>query len=201
MAVSRFTRVIAAITASLIVVTAAGLVYESYFRRSDCPASSATVGGPFELMAHSGKSVSERDYRGRLMLVFFGYTFCPDVCPIELQNMSAALDQLDATQRAAIAPLFITIDPTRDTVAVMKEYVANFHPDLVGLTGTAAQIAAAAKAYRAHFGAGKKDEAGDYLMDHSSFIYLMGRDGKYRKHFRPNSAPEAIADQIRQCLA
>jgi protein SCO1/2 len=174
------------------------------------------VGGPFALVAHSGETVSEATYRGSFMLVFFGYTFCPDVCPTELLVMSRALDLL-GDKAEAVQPLFVTVDPERDTAAVLADYVVNFHPRLVGLTGSPAQIAAVAEAYRAYYAkaplppSGGSEDAGDgktagaktedYLMDHSAFVYLMGPDGEYRGVFPPGTPPEAMAEAIAAALA
>ena len=131
------------------------------------------------------------------MLVFFGYTYCPDVCPAGLQVMTSALDELGAGADV-IQPLFITIDPERDTVEVMASYVENFHERMVGLTGSADQIAGVAKAYRVYYK--KAGDDADYLMDHSSILYLMGPDGKFLKHYVYGTDAEALAKQIKQEL-
>ena len=157
----------------------------------------ADIGGSFTLTDHRGKRVSDKDFRGRYMLIFFGYTFCPDVCPLELQTVGRALDILGA-KGERITPIFISVDPARDTPALLKDYVAAFHPRMVGLTGSSADIAAAAKAYRIYYrkSAGTKAEAKDYLMDHSAFIYLVGPDGKLVALFRPKTAPEELAREL-----
>ena len=165
----------------------------------------ALIGGPFSLTDQKGRAVSDAQLRGRLVLVYFGYTYCPDVCPTELQNMSAALDLL-GPQAGQVQPLFITIDPQRDTVAQLDDYMSHFHASFLGLTGSAEQIAAAAKAYRVYYarakGTGKPNDPKDetYLVDHSGFVYLMGRDGQYLTHFAPNSDPQKMAERIRQQL-
>ena len=151
------------------------------------------IGGPFTLVDQDGQTVSDRDFRGRLMLIYFGYTFCPDVCPMELQVMSAALDELGA-KAEAVQPLFITVDPERDTAPVLAEYLSHFHPRFRGLTGTPEQIRAVTRAYHVYYArAGDED---DYLMDHSSIVFLMGRDGRYLTHFGREVAPEAMAAKI-----
>lgn len=157
----------------------------------------ALVGGHFTLTDHTGKRVTEADYRGKFMLVYFGYTFCPDVCPGELQIITAALDEL-GEKAGLVQPLLITVDPARDSAAQLADYVTNFHPSLIGLTGTAEEIAAAAKAYRVYY---KKveDEGGDpnaYLMDHSSIVYLMDREGEFLTHFTYGTPPDEIAKKI-----
>ncbi len=159
-----------------------------------------SVGGPFTLTDTEGRTVTEKSYPGRYLLVYFGYTFCPDVCPTELQAIAGALDLLGpAADR--IAPLFVTIDPERDTVQTLSEYVKLFHPRLVGLTGTDAQIAAAARAYRVYYAKSNPKDRSSYLMDHSSFIYLMGPDGILRALFRQGTSPKELADGIRAKLA
>ncbi len=195
MRLSPFTRAIALIAATLMLIAAGSMIYQIVFQQAE--RGRAAIGGPFTLVDHTGTVVRESDFRGRLMLVFFGYTSCPDVCPAELQTIAQALDLLDPATREGLAPIFITVDPARDTVAVMARYVANFHPLLIGLTGTAEQIAAAAGAYKVYHAKGKETAPGEHLIGHSSFLYLMGRDGLYLQHFRTNTAPEEIAEAIR----
>src|SRR5947209_15926558 len=143
------------------------------------------IGGPFALIDQSGKPRTDKDFRGKLMLVYFGFTYCPDVCPTDLQNIGLALDMLgEAGER--IQPLFITVDPARDTPEHLKDYVPMFHPRLIGLTGDAAAIHSAAAAYRAYYAqVPLKDD--DYTVDHSSFVYLMGADGEYLGFFPPGT--------------
>ena len=141
------------------------------------------IGGPFELVDQQGAPVTDKTFSGRYMLIYFGYGFCPDVCPTELANMAAALDAL-GSKSENIQPLFITVDPERDTPEFLADYVVNFHPRLIGLTGTPEQVKTAAKAYKVYYAkAGKPGEA-DYLMDHTSFVYLMGPDGRFLSLFR-----------------
>jgi protein SCO1/2 len=157
------------------------------------------VGGPFELTDHTGKPRTNSDFRGKLMLVYFGFTYCPDVCPTDLQNIGLALDTLGAASEH-VQPLFITVDPARDTPGHLKGYVPMFHPRLIGLTGDAAAIHAAAAAYRVYYAQVPLNDD-DYTVDHSSFIYLMGADGKYLGFFPPGTTPEHIAESIRPRLA
>jgi cytochrome oxidase Cu insertion factor (SCO1/SenC/PrrC family) len=146
--------------------------------------SSVSIGGPFALTDHNGKAVTQQNFRGKYMLVMFGYTFCPDVCPMQLTVASEAIDALGDDGKK-VTPVFITIDPERDTVEHLKEYVSYFHPSLVALTGTADQIKSAAKAYRVYYAKANenKDDPEDYLMDHSAITYLMGPDGNFITHF------------------
>ncbi|MDE2198045.1 MAG: SCO family protein [Rhodospirillales bacterium] len=159
-------------------------------------APAVSVGGPFTLTDGAGKTVTNADFRGRWMLVYFGYTYCPDVCPTELQTIAAALDQLGQLADR-VAPLFITVDPGRDTPGVMASYVKLFSPRLIGLTGTDAQISAAAHAYRVYYQKVTPKDSTGYLMDHSSFIYLMGPDGRFRSLYGPGTSADALAKAIR----
>ncbi len=160
----------------------------------------ALVGGPFSLTNHEGDSVTEQDFRGRLMLVFFGFTFCPDICPTELQTISRAIDEL-GPEAEEVTPVFITIDPARDTPQRMAEYVAHFGPRFVGLTGSESEVRDAARAYRVYFAkVADEDAAENYLMDHSAFTYLMDRDGKYVTHFPFRTPASVIASRVRQQL-
>lgn len=160
----------------------------------------ALVGGPFTLTDQTGKRVTDADFRGKYMLIFFGFTYCPDVCPTELQVMSAALDQLGPAGDN-IQPVFITIDPERDTPEAIKAFISNFHPRMVGLTGSPAEIAAVAKAYRVYYARAKGYEtAKDYLMDHSTILYLMGPDGTFVRHFTYGTDVKAIADGLKDAV-
>src|SRR5436190_639602 len=160
----------------------------------------ALIGGPFTLTDHNGKRVSEKTYAGKYLLVLFGYTYCPDVCPSELQVMSAALDQL-GPDAEKIQPLFITIDPARDTPQLLKDYVGNFSPRLVGLTGSDKDIADVAGKYRVYYEkAPASKNTSDYLMDHSTILYLMRPDGTFLKHFTYGTDPKALADGIRRAI-
>ena len=157
--------------------------------------------GPFKLTDQHGRTVRDSDFRGKYMLVVFGYTFCPDVCPAELQVITAALDQLGGLADR-IQPVFITIDPERDTVPQLSLYAGNFHPRLVLLTGSSAEIADVAKAYRVYYAKaeGSASTSRDYLMDHSSIIYLMGPDGQFVRHFTYTTDAAALAQQLRQSI-
>jgi cytochrome oxidase Cu insertion factor (SCO1/SenC/PrrC family) len=158
------------------------------------------VGGPFSLTDHNGNRVTDKSYSGKFLLIFFGYTYCPDVCPSELQVMSAALDQL-GPDAEKLQPLFITIDPARDAPQVLKEYVSNFNPRLVGLTGSEQEIADVAAKYRAYYAKAKTSgNSSDYLMDHSTILYLMRPDGTFLKHFSYGTDPKALADGLRQAM-
>ncbi len=185
--------------AAMVVAVALGLVVNVLFLDQSRPKSTTigvpSIGGPFELVDHKGRAVRDQDYRGRHMLVMFGYTTCPDVCPTELQLITEVMELLGPAA-AKVQPLMVTIDPERDTVEILADYIGNFHPSIIGLTGNLDRIRAAAKAYRVYFAKGAVDEDGEYFMDHSSFIYLMGRDGKYLSHFAHSTAPDDMAARI-----
>jgi protein SCO1/2 len=160
----------------------------------------ALVGGPFSLTGPDGKTVTDRDFRGRYMLVFFGFTHCPDICPAELQVIAQALDHL-GDKAKKVVPVFITVDPERDTPQAMAEFVRSFGPNFVGLTGSPEAIAAAAKAYRvAYSKIETKDSSGDYTVDHSALVYLMGPDGKYVTHFSYGNSAEELAEKLDKLL-
>ncbi len=159
----------------------------------------ARVGGPFNLVDQDGKARTEKDFAGRLMLTYFGYSFCPDVCPTALQAMTVALKTL-GKDAEKVQPIFVTVDPARDTPAQLKEYVSNFYPGTVGLTGPEEEIRNAAKAYRIYYRKANDGGAAEYLMDHSSIVFLMGRDGSYLTHFTHQTPPEKMAEVIRRHL-
>lgn len=158
--------------------------------------TNVAIGGPFTLTDHTGRVVTDEDYRGRLMLVFFGYTFCPDVCPTELGDVALTLDELGADAKA-VKPVFITIDPERDTTEALADYVPLFHESLVGLTGTTEQVEEVARSYRVFYRKVEDPQYTYYLMDHTSFVYLMGRDGNFLSMFAYGTAPEKMAEAIR----
>jgi protein SCO1/2 len=164
----------------------------------------ARIGGKFSMVDHTGRQVTDQDFHGKFMLIFFGYTFCPDICPTELQTMSEVLDTL-GDDAEKIHPIFATIDPERDTAPVLADYLSNFHPRFTGLTGTAGQIKDIAKTFGVFYSRVKsKNEPGqdkDYLMNHSSFIFLMDGAGKFRAAFRAGIANQGMVRRIRNELA
>ncbi|KAI8870188.1 SCO1 protein [Ramicandelaber brevisporus] len=154
------------------------------------------IGGPFELIDHNGKTVTDADFKGRFKFIYFGFTHCPDICPEELDKLTEVYEGLlkDPEIGNVITPIFISCDPNRDTPEQVREYLVDFHPDLVGLTGTFEQVARAAKAYRVYFSRPPKVAPGeDYLVDHSIFIYLMAPDGSFMETFgRDKTAEESF---------
>ncbi len=141
-------------------------------------AVTASIGGPFHLIDDKGHAVTAADYRGRWMLVYFGYTDCPDDCPLTLQKMAVAVNKLGPLADK-VAPLFITVDPARDTPSRLASYLQNFDPRIVGLTGSDAQIAAAAKAYRVYYSPAEHEKSGADIVGHSTFVYLVNPAGKF----------------------
>ena len=158
------------------------------------------VGGAFELTDQSGKVVTNETLKGKYRIVYFGFTYCPDICPTELQNITAALDML-GEDAAKFTPVFITIDPERDTAEAMAKYLKSFHPSFIGLTGTADQVAKAAQAYRVYYA---RQSAGDdpdaYTMNHSGYIYLMDCEGRYIRHLDAGTSAADVAAALKELL-
>lgn len=163
--------------------------------------SEVQIGGPLDLVHHTGRRFSDAELAGSYRLVYFGYTYCPDMCPLGLQTMAEALDRLPPEIASKIQPIFVSVDPERDTPAVLKEYVAAFHPRLIGLTGTVEEIEAVKKAWRVYARKSEEKRGEDYLVDHSTFTYLMGPDGRYLAHFGHGTSPEQMAERIRAILS
>jgi len=157
-----------------------------------------TVGGPFTLTDQNGQKRSDTEFRGKLMIVYFGYTFCPDVCPADLMAITQSLDALGAAA-AEIQPIFITLDPERDN-ALLKDYVAAFHPSLIGLTGTPEEIRKVANSYKAFYAKVPGAQNGLYSIDHFGVIYLMGRDGEYLGFLPPQTGPAKLTEVLRKYL-
>ena len=158
------------------------------------------IGGPFALVDHTGRLRSDTEFRGKLMLIYFGYTYCPDVCPTDLVAIAQAIDSLGAAG-AAIQPIFITVDPERDTAARLAEYVSAFHPRLIGLTGAPEQIREVALSYKAYYAKVADVRGADYAVDHTGVIYLIGRDGQYLGFIPPQTPPDRLIEILRRHLA
>lgn len=158
------------------------------------------IGGPFALTDHEGRRVTQASYPGRHLLVFFGFTHCPDVCPLALGEVSVALDALGPAAAGKVQPLFVTVDPERDTPAALKDFVTAFDNRIVGLTGSAEEIEAAARAYRVYFKKVPVQGALGYTMDHSAFVYLIGPGGKLEAFFTHETKGDAMAQKIRGFL-
>jgi protein SCO1/2 len=163
--------------------------------------SASLVGGSFSLQDGDGRQVTSRDFRGKYMLIYFGYTFCPDVCPTTLTEAADALDRL-GPKADRLQAIFITIDPKRDTPAVVKQYAAAFSPRLIGLTGSPEQIAQVAKEYRVYYAEHRTGPGpGDYAMDHSSILYLMGPDGTFIAPIRADENGAEMAADIAKYIS
>ncbi|WP_395664588.1 SCO family protein [Methylocella sp.] len=160
--------------------------------------SHAAIGAPFSLKTTDGAPFSDADLRGRPHLVFFGYTHCPDVCPTALAQMSATLAALGPDAR--IGGLFVSVDPARDDAKTLKDYLSSFDPRIVGLTGSEAQIRAAAKAFRAYYKLHEPDASGDYVVDHTGVVYLMDRNGRFVSAFNLDRPAGAAAAELRPYL-
>ncbi len=200
-----------AVAASVIVLAVGGLLIGRQWFGPE-PASTppsatqtAAIGGPFALVDHNGQSVTDATFHGSYKLVYFGYTYCPDVCPTSLIRNAEALDLL-GEKADAVVPILISVDPQRDTTELLKTYVPHFHPRLVGLTGSPEQVAEAAKAYRVYYA--RVDEEGKetgadsdtYLVDHSTITYLMGPDGQFIQHFSHSMDADAMAAKLKDLL-
>lgn len=190
----------------LLTVVAAGALWRLGDLRSQQGVQTITqtkpveLGGPFALTDQDGRARTDADFRGKYMLVFFGYTFCPDVCPTTLAVEAEALKQL-GERAARIVPVFITVDPKRDTPEVLKSYLSAFGPEFVGLTGDEAAITNVTKAYRVFYQA-HAEEGANYTVDHSGVVYLMNPDGKFAGNYSLDTSPEMMAaDLMKKTLA
>jgi protein SCO1/2 len=168
---------------------------------AECRGSTAgggDIGGPFTLVDETGATVTDADVITKPTLIYFGFTFCPDVCPLDTARNAEAVDLLKE-RGLDVTPVFISIDPERDTPQVMRDFTENMHPAMIGLTGSAEQVKAASMAYRTYY---KKQETGDeyYLMDHSTFTYLVLPKEGFVDFFRRETTPEEMADRV-ACFA
>jgi protein SCO1 len=165
----------------------------------DPPLKGASMGGPFTLTDQNGRRVSDRDFAGSYRLIYFGFTFCPDVCPVDLQTIGAGLRQFErehAARAARVQPIFITVDPARDTPQVMRAYVANFHPRLIGLTGSEQEIAQVARSFRVYYERGEPAADGGYTVNHSRMAVLYGPDGAPIASIPHEQGPEGVAAEL-----
>lgn len=168
------------------------------------PLAGAAIGGPFELVDSKGETVRWSDFDGQYRMIYFGYAYCPDVCPLDVQRMMQGYErfkQAEPELAAQVQPLFVTIDPQRDTPAVVGEFAAAFSEDLVGLTGTAEQVDQAAKAFAVYYSKGEESEAGGYLMDHSRAAYLMGRKGEPIALLPVEKSADAVAAELKKWVS
>lgn len=163
------------------------------------PLAGAAIGGDFALTGSTGETVRWADFKGRYRVVYFGYAFCPDICPTDMQRVAQGLKVLggsDPAKAGKIVPIFITVDPERDTKDVVGEFAAAFSPDIIGLTGTPEQIAAAAKAFKVFYAKGEAVPGGGYLVDHSNIVYLFGPDGEPLATLPVDKGADAVAAEL-----
>lgn len=159
-------------------------------------------GGPFTLTAHTGEKKSDTDFLGRYMMVYFGYSYCPDVCRIELHKLTVALNILEEEgyDLSPIQTLFISVDPERDTVEELADYVLDYHPSLIALRGSPEEIADVAAKYRVYYAKREQEGIDGYLMDHQSYVFVMDKDGKYNRLFTARDTPQDIAEVFKPVL-
>jgi protein SCO1 len=163
------------------------------------PLEGASMGGPFTLTDQNGRRVSDRDFAGKYRLVYFGYTFCPDVCPVDMQVIGAGLRRFEAEDQARAAkvqPIFISVDPARDTPAVLRQFVAAFHPRMIGLTGSEAEIAQVAREYRIFYERGEPSPGGGYMVNHTRIAVLYGPEGQPIAIIPHDQGPEGVATEL-----
>jgi len=155
------------------------------------------LGGAFELVDRKGKTVTDKDFLGQYLLIYFGFTFCPDICPQEMEKQTRAIEMLEAEFGPIATPVFISVDPKRDLPAIVDDYCKEFHPRIVGLTGTPEQIKKVSRAYRVYYNEGLKTDDADYLVDHSIIHYFIGKNGKFLDFFGKNMTAKEMADKMR----
>lgn len=189
---------------AVLIAAGGGYATYRYLTTEAAPVVAASTGSPsieseFDLVDQEGRAVRDEDLRGKWQLVFFGFTHCPDICPMALTNISAVLQELGPEATRDLQPLLVTVDPERDTPPVLKDYLASFDPRILALTGTPEQTAAALKGFRVY---AAKQPLGDggYTMDHSTFVYLMDQEGRYAMHFLAQLPVEEMATRLRERL-
>ena len=196
---SKTTYILLGYAVALLIIAGGGfavlmLMTSPHSRTSLSPA----IGGPFALTASDGRTISDQTYRGEWLLIYFGYTSCPDACPTALNDMGVALDRLGA-EAAALQPVFITVDPKRDTREMLSEYLKSFDPRIVALTGNEEQITGVIKEYRVFVAAHQSGDS-NYLVDHSNYFYLINPEGKFVHLLPGDLAGEGIAEQLRRLM-
>ncbi len=197
---TRNLRILLACALAVMVIATAGLAALSLIPSPPQTTNSmvGALGGPFTLTAADGRIVTDQTYRGKWVLIYFGYTSCPDACPTALNNMGVALDRL-GPEAAALQPVFITVDPKRDTREALAEYLKSFDPHIVALTGSEEQIAAVVKEYRVYVSA-HPESGGNYTVDHSSFYYLINPEGKFVRVIAGDVSGEELGERLRHWM-
>lgn len=193
------------INSTLVLATILCIVtmFPARFAMSD-ESEQVVIGAPFHLTRHDGESVSDKNYAGKYMFIYFGFTYCPATCPTTLITMTQVLNELEqiVPEKARnIQPLFISIDPSRDTPALIRDYISNFHPKFEGLTGELNELEDITNAYGSYFEYEEPDNTGNYNVNHSAYIYLMGRDGQYLTHFTPDETKLQILEEIKRLIS
>ncbi|MDH5489191.1 MAG: SCO family protein [Rhodospirillaceae bacterium] len=192
--------VVMAVTVVVLATVGRGFFAPSNDAQQATVVGKASIGGPFQLIDGTGKPVSDMDFRGKYMIIYFGYTFCPDVCPTSLGEIADALDMLSPDQLEKIVPIFISVDPERDTPEVVGDYVTHFHDRLIGLTGSLDAVKSVAKSYKAYFSKGDVDDVGNYPVDHTSYTYVVGPDGKFVTAYRHATPAQDMAKSLKDML-
>jgi cytochrome oxidase Cu insertion factor (SCO1/SenC/PrrC family) len=192
--------------ALFILLASAAIWYTMPQRKSEHSAPPTTekvaIGGAFELVDVDNKPIHDNQFRNKYMLVYFGFSYCPDVCPMTLDTLGEVLSKLGEEGNDKLQTIFITLDPSRDTPETLKHYMVHFHPRIMALTGSQEQIEAAIAAYKIYVAKaqGTKESDANYLLDHSSFVYFMDPEGKYITHFHHDIAAEAMVDVIKEAI-
>lgn len=158
------------------------------------------LGGPFELVDRKGKPVTDKDFLGQYLLIYFGFTFCPDICPQEMEKQTRAIELTDEAFGPVATPLFISVDPARDTPEQVDDYCKEFHPRIAGMTGTSEQVKQVSRAYRVYFNEGIRNSDQDYLIDHSIIHYFVGKNGKFIDFFGKNMTAQEMADKMKVAI-
>jgi cytochrome oxidase Cu insertion factor (SCO1/SenC/PrrC family) len=179
-------------------VIVGGVIYEQLWL-GGAQNAAAGIGGPFSLIDQNGAPKTDKDFRGKVMLIYFGYTYCPDACPTTLAALSQMLDLL-GNKASELQPIFISVDPARDTPSQLKSYAANFHPGILYLTGAPDELKKAESEYRIYVAKVPQAGSDDYLIDHSSIIYLMGTDGRYLGEMPAGLPPKVMASTVQPYL-
>ena len=182
------------------VILLAGMLWFANRQAQDQQTRVANLGGPFTLVDHNGKPFTQENLKGKYTLLYFGYTFCPDVCPTELSILAEALNQIGEL-RKQVRVVMVSVDPERDTPEALKEYMSNFGPEFIGLTGTPEQIRQMAKNWRAFYRKVPGEAPDEYTMDHSAITFLLDKNGNYIRHFAYGMEPEKVAKVLREVIS
>jgi protein SCO1 len=187
------------VTCAVLITILVGVAAANRFVGEEVGTPSIGISGHFTLMTPDGSTVTDQNFRGKWLVIYFGYTFCPDLCPTALSDISAALQRL-GPMADKVQPLFITVDPQRDTPQVIADYVGSFDRRLIGLRGTPEQTAAAAAAYHVYYAPRKLGYEGEYVVDHSSFIYVLNPQGQFVKLLTGDLPGHSMADELRRLM-